>query len=111
MTIAQTVEIPANHRLVLEMNIPDDVPAGIMVTFTANIDNPAAAYRTAEGDRYLPKKIDREKADAALERMCGMFKTDGHDLERFLAWKQSERELEWEIDERRRRNHEKWRKN
>jgi hypothetical protein len=68
------------------------------------------ASRTARNVKIVPKKFDREKADAALERMCGLFKTDGHDVERFLAWKQSERELEWEIDEQRRRNHERWQK-
>jgi hypothetical protein len=111
MTIEQTVEIPTDHRLVLEMDIPADVPAGLMglLTFSVNTDSPESASR--QTGRYAPKKIDREKADAAHKRMCGMFKTDGHDVERFLAWKQSERELEWEIDEQRRRNHEKWRKN
>jgi hypothetical protein len=106
MIIEQTVEIPTDHRLVLEMDIPDDVPAGLMglLTFSVNTDSPESASR--QTGRYAPKKIDREKADAALEQMCGMFKTDGHDVERFLAWKQSERELEWEIDEQRRRESE-----
>jgi hypothetical protein len=102
MTIEQTVEIPTDHRLVLEMEIPDDVPAGIMglVTLTANVNMPEAASRPTRAVKIVPKKFDREKAEAALERMCGMFKTDGHDVERFLAWKQSERarerELEWD---------------
>jgi hypothetical protein len=89
------------------MDIPDDVPAGSkgLVTLTANVNMPESASRRP--GRYVPKIIDREKADEALERMCGMFKTDGHDVERFLAWKQSERELEWEIDEQRRRKSEK----
>jgi hypothetical protein len=111
MTIEQTVKIPTDHRLVLEMDIPDDVPAGLrgLVTFSVNTNKAESAPRRT--GRYVPKIIDREKADAALERMCGMFKTDGHDVERFLAWKQSERELEWEIDERQRRESEKWRIN
>jgi hypothetical protein len=71
---------------------------------TAAMQMPAAvtkgAPRPARAVKIAPKEFDREKADAAHKSMCGMFKTDGHDVERFLAWKQSERELEWEIDER-----------
>jgi hypothetical protein len=109
MTVSQMVEIPADHRLVLEMLIPDDIPAGIMglLTLTANVNMPEAvsAPRYEGTPQIVPKKIDREKADAAHKSMLGMFKTDGHDVERFLAWKQSERELEWEIDEQRDKKH------
>jgi hypothetical protein len=119
MTISQTVEIPADHRLVFEMLIPDDVPAGIKgrLTFTSDFDlqqsfampmsaaAPKGTPRPARAVKIAPKEFDREKADAAHKSMCGMFKTDGHDVERFLAWKQSERELEWEIDEQRDKKH------
>jgi hypothetical protein len=104
MMIERTVEIPADHRLLID--VPADIPVG-KAWFRLV---PLSERRTTAMDALLPpKKIDREKADAALERMCGMFKTDGHDVERFLAWKQSERELECEIDERQRRESEKWR--
>ena len=37
MTITQTVEVPANHRLVI--NVPSEVPAGrVVITFTPEPD-------------------------------------------------------------------------
>jgi hypothetical protein len=36
-------------------------------------------------------------------KMCGMFNTDGHDVDRFLEQKQADKLLEYEIEERRMR--------
>jgi len=41
-----------------------------------------------------PKKFDPVKAKAAHERMCGMFKTDGHEVDRFMAEKAAEKVFE-----------------
>ena len=41
MTIEQTVEIPANHRLTID--VPSDVPAGrVVITFTPAVDQESA---------------------------------------------------------------------
>jgi hypothetical protein len=109
MTIEQTVEIPADHRLFID--VPAEIPAGRALVRLIPLDT-GDKNKINETRKVIfqPKKIDREKAEAAHKRMHGMFKTDGHDVDRFLAWKQSERELEREIDERQRRESEKWRK-
>jgi hypothetical protein len=107
MTIEQTVEIPADHRLFID--VPAEIPAGKALVRLIPLDT-VDENRTNERIRVIfqPKKIDREKAEAAHTRMRGMFKTDGHDVERFLAWKQSEGELEREINDRQRRESEKY---
>ena len=80
MTIEQTVEIPADRRLVLE--VPPEIPAGrAVLAFTAV---PAPVQR----------KIDPVKAEEARKRLCGMGKTDGHELDRFMAEKAAEKDLE-----------------
>ncbi|MDR0685740.1 MAG: hypothetical protein LBF83_11535 [Spirochaetaceae bacterium] len=80
MTIEQTVEIPANYRLVLD--VPRKIPIGrAILTFT-----PAPAP--------VQRKIDPVKAEEARKRLCGMGKTDGHELDRFMAEKAAEKGFE-----------------
>jgi hypothetical protein len=59
----------------------------------------------------MAKTVDREQAEAARLRLLGMFRTDGRDVERFMAWKQSERELESAIEQREDEERAAWRKN
>jgi hypothetical protein len=108
MVIEQTVEIPADHRLVIE--VPNGFPAG-KATLRL-IENSADETKNAFKRRVLsqPKTIDREKAEAARLRLRGMFKTDGHDVERFLEWKQSERAAEYAIEQREDEERKRWRK-
>jgi hypothetical protein len=80
MTIEQTVEIPANHRLTIE--VPPEIPAGkAILAFT-----PAPAP--------VQRKIDPVKAEEARKRLCGMGKTDGYEVDRFMAGKAAEKALE-----------------
>jgi virulence-associated protein VagC len=52
----------------------------------------------AQDNTVLIKPVD---SDAALKRLCGMFKSDGHDVDRFIAAKQEEIRLEEEKSKRR----------
>jgi hypothetical protein len=61
MTIEQTVEIPADHRLVIE--VPPEIPAGrVVLAFT-----PAPVIPVAD------KSADSEKRPTPLtDRLCGL---------------------------------------
>jgi hypothetical protein len=48
----------------------------------------------------IARKTQRDQAEAARLRLRGMFKTDGHDVDRFISWKQSERDIEQAIEQR-----------
>jgi hypothetical protein len=67
MTIEQTVEIPANHRLHLDLNLPETATgkARVIVHFPAREDHAAekSGY-SAEWERTL----------AVLKRTCGAWK-------------------------------------
>jgi hypothetical protein len=55
MTIEQTVDIPANHRLDLRLDIPPEFPTGrAIITFT-----PAGETRTS-GSRDTPEYLRRK---------------------------------------------------
>jgi hypothetical protein len=89
MTLQQTVTIPADRRL--HLDLPRDTPTG-----EADVKLIITLHRV---DRLiesplLPKKFDPVKARAAHERMCGMCKTDGHEVDRFMAEKATEKALE-----------------
>jgi len=49
------------------------------------------------------------KAAAARKALCGMGQSDGHNVDRFLAWKHAERELEWEREQRHEEERRLWR--
>ncbi|MDR3312763.1 MAG: hypothetical protein LBS64_06495, partial [Spirochaetaceae bacterium] len=72
MTLQQTVTIPADRRLYLDL--PRDTPLGeadVKLIITLHrVDRPVEAP-------LRPKTFDPVKARAAHERMCGMCKTDG----------------------------------
>jgi hypothetical protein len=86
MTIEQTVEIPANHRLTIE--VPQEVPAGpVVLTYrpksAQEADNPYEAVERLEGlarkmgstltvDRFLEMSREDEALDEAeYRRMFG----------------------------------------
>jgi hypothetical protein len=86
MTIEQTVEIPANHRLVIE--VPREVPAGrAILTFTPQ-SGPAltdsAFWHTAplsELDTEIERRLGRPAADKEdLKLFRGILRAQG-------AWK------------------------
>ena len=91
MTIEQTVEIPADHRLILD--VPREIPAGTAILAFTPV---AAAPQSARGVSSLRplKDIDPVKAEEARKRLCGMCKTDGHELDLFMAEKAAEKALE-----------------
>jgi hypothetical protein len=89
MTFQQTVTIPADRRLYLDL--PRDTPTGeaevkLVITLLRAGMPIEAPLR--------PKKFDPVKARAAHERMCGMCKSDGHEVDRFMAEKAAEKALE-----------------
>ncbi|MDR3199926.1 MAG: hypothetical protein LBT68_00580 [Spirochaetales bacterium] len=108
MTIEQTVEIPADHRLFI--NVPKEIPTGRALVRLIPLDAENEINATLN-TILRPKKIDPQKAEAALKHMRGMFKTDGHDVDRFLEWKQSERDLEYEMERRTDEEKKTWREN
>ena len=67
MTITQTVEIPADRRLVIE--VPREVPTGrAMLTFTTMTEAAAEVRQSSERGLHPPAEADRiEFADAANE--------------------------------------------
>jgi hypothetical protein len=88
----------------LFIDVPYEFPAGR--ASVRLVEHPVISAETgmkaALKNRVLRggQQVDREKAEAARLRLRGIFKTDGHDVDRFLAWKQSERELEYKIEQR-----------
>ncbi|MDR1447263.1 MAG: hypothetical protein LBI90_10260 [Treponema sp.] len=83
MTIEQTVEIPANHRLTIE--VPREVPAGpVVLAFT-----PAGEART-DGSRDTPEYLRRKAREA---EDIELFKLYAEELNR-----EAEDVLKYQID-------------
>jgi hypothetical protein len=79
MTIQQTIDIPVDHRVRLEFLVPGEIPAGtakVAIIFSGAVKPKTAA---ADTDGHFLK---------------GIFKTDGHDVDRFLARSHAERVCE-----------------
>jgi hypothetical protein len=85
MTIRQTIEIPADRRVYFDL--PETARIG---TATVILEFPSA-----------PNTVKPKREDSLLA-LCGMFKTDGHDTDRFLARSHAERVRENWRDERQR---------
>jgi hypothetical protein len=84
MTIQQTIKIPADRWVQFGFLAPQEIPLGVVeVAITFN----GATPKTAAGGK-------------SWRSFRGMFKTDGHDVERFLEEMREDRELEDAIDER-----------
>jgi hypothetical protein len=92
MTIEQTVEIPADHRLVFE--IPPDIPEGRAK---------AALSLTFETAAVLQKK------DASWRSLFGMCKDSGDTLAAYMERRRSESDLEQAVEQRREKEHKKFR--
>jgi hypothetical protein len=83
MTLQQTIEIPADRRLVLE--VPE-------------IFSPGAAHIVLTSPRVNPSAVKSNWEDSLLA-LQGKFKSDGHDVDRFLARSHAERVREnWHDD-------------
>jgi len=87
MTIEQIVEIPANHRLHLEFEIPQEIPAG-----------KARAALTL----ICEEKQDSFNSGDWVNPLLGLAKKKGAKLtlEGFIEMQQSEIEREMEMDRR-----------
>ena len=90
MTLTQTVEIPENRLLRLDLEIPREVPTGAMARFEL-VWSPEI------------EKVNSNKADlnASLERIWALCKDAPISVDSFLE----ERRRDNEIEERRYREH------
>ncbi|MDR3200392.1 MAG: hypothetical protein LBT68_02935 [Spirochaetales bacterium] len=87
MAIEQTVEIPANRRITLE--VPPEVPVGkVILTFAPAVSPDFDATNTL-----------RAKNKAAWEKLRELTKDSKLTVERFLEMKNADRVLEAAIDE------------
>ena len=72
MTVTQTVEIPASHKLTID--VPSEVPAGpAVLTFTPAPKRKLTAEEEAE---YFKQNADwlNKQAEENLEFLCDVFK-------------------------------------
>jgi hypothetical protein len=131
MTLEKQVEIPANRHIHMDVDftLPEAWTPGEVISLVIRpLPQTAAAvegtvvrlsgHGTGETKSEfkrrivaMTKPVDREQAESARLRLLGMFKTDGRDVERFLAWKQSERDRECAIEQREDEERAAWRKN
>jgi hypothetical protein len=82
MTIEQTIEVPASHRLVLDL--PFHIPMGrVKITVTSERE---AANEDRGGLQISPAE--------ALEMACGIAKGSGFTSERLFEMRRNDRELE-----------------
>ena len=88
MTITQTVEIPADYRISLEL--PRSVPAGAMAQVSITI---STAFESQSGAE--PAK--------QVKSFRGILKDKGISLERFREMQRQDKALEDAADERQRR--------
>jgi hypothetical protein len=91
MTIEQTVEIPADHRLIIE--VPPNIPAGRAK---------AALTLTFETAAPQPKK-------ASWRSLFGMCKDSGDTLAAYMERRRADGALEQAVEQRRKEEHEKFR--
>jgi hypothetical protein len=52
MIIEQTVEIPANHRLILELPLPENIPAGLARVVTTIVPDDIQYEAPTEGEAW-----------------------------------------------------------
>jgi hypothetical protein len=109
MTITQTIEIPANRRVTIE--IPKEIPVGTadVIIFPRTIakitpgNNTAITQLTPEYLKSLcaPKPVNGLSPHEALERMWGCCADSGDTMDAFLERKHADKKLEFSIDESR----------
>jgi hypothetical protein len=90
MTIKQTVEIPADHRLVFE--IPPHIPEGR-----------AKAALTLTFETAVPL----QKKDASWRSLFGMCKDSGDTLAAYMERHRADGDLERIVEQRREKEHKK----
>ncbi|MDR1447302.1 MAG: hypothetical protein LBI90_10455 [Treponema sp.] len=90
MTIEQTVEIPASHRLTIE--VPPEIPAG-RATIVVIAGSNRLLWRSGDQEpdeakqrRFSPKE--------AVEKCWGIAKKSGLSSDRFLEMKRKDKERE-----------------
>jgi hypothetical protein len=85
MTITQTVEIPANRRLKLDLEIPREVPIGrtnVIIQIPVNEDSQSATMPKAAANKKI--SMTRQELDEFLKNshtpisdsLLGILKTD-----------------------------------
>ncbi|MDR1443347.1 MAG: hypothetical protein LBI94_00535 [Treponema sp.] len=84
MVIKQTVEIPANRRLHLNLELPFTVPAGTKAQVAINIPAP-----------------ENSAPDMEIKFFRGILKGKGISLERFREMQREDKAIEDAADERR----------
>jgi len=95
MSVTQTVEVPASHRMTID--VPHEIPAGpVILTFT-----PKTAQKNREKDGFgsnLP--FDPVKAKEAIENCSGLAKRLDINLsvDEFLEMRRKDKELEDRLD-------------
>ena len=88
MTMEQTIEVSTGNRERLGFN-----PGVIAeIELCGPYFEPGCAKTDAALFRCKP--FNAVKAEEARKRLCGMCKTDGHELDRFMAQKTLEKSLE-----------------
>jgi hypothetical protein len=83
VTIEQTIKIPSDYRLYLEL--PRTVPTGVMAKVEINI----------------PTVLDSPQPGTPVKSFRGILKGRGITLERFKEMQREDKSLEDEADERR----------
>jgi hypothetical protein len=102
--LQQTLNIPADRRVQFDLTLPETFTPGSTIRF--EINSSVIAPCMAAGNNAASAK-NKEAMRAAIEGMCGMYagvEPPGAYLERHHA----ENELEWELEERRRKEGEQW---
>jgi hypothetical protein len=87
-TLQQTVEIPANHRLALDVEVPEEIPAG---TATFRLEWITPSENTM--DAYFKKKPSLIQTAEKLWELC---KDVPITVDSFLEERHAERDLEEE---------------
>ena len=100
MSVTQTVEIPASHRLTID--VPREIPAGkTILIFKPVTEAPARMTAQEAMDRGLGlgsgPRIDPAEA---VERCCGIMQRLGFSFssDDFLAMRRQDKELEDRLD-------------
>ena len=104
MIVTQTVEVPASHRLIID--VPREIPAGpVILTFTpktAESSPDITAQKAMDGWMGFGSNppFDPVKAREAIRQCDGLFKRLGINLssDEFLEMRRQDRELEDRLD-------------
>jgi hypothetical protein len=94
MTVTQTVKIPANRRLIID--VPPEIPVGIATLTLAATDTEPVC-----GKSLIPSKSRASDGDGSFLQFMGCHKgIPGASVDDFLARCREDKELEFAIEER-----------